>query len=86
MELLGGAVGFEASRRWLPEHALGDQVAQDGVQGIAVAAGRCGQVGDVVVPCGDKAGNAQRYGDPQAPGRGQVEQLVEIGCVVRPVI
>jgi hypothetical protein len=57
-------------------------VAQDGVQGIAVAAGRDGQVGDVVVACGDEAGKAQGGGDPQAPGRGQVEQLVEIGFVV----
>ena len=85
-ELLGCVVAGEPSRCWLPEHAVGDQVAQDGVQGIAVAAGRRGQVGDVVVAFGDELGNAQGGGDHQAPGRGQVEHLVEIGIVVRPVI
>jgi hypothetical protein len=52
------------------------------MQGIAVAAGRGGQVGDVVVARGDEVRKAQRRGDHQAPGCGQVDHLVEIGSVV----
>ena len=80
-ELLGGVVAVEMPGGLLLEDALGDQVAQHGVQGIAIAAGRGGQVGDVVVTLGDEVGDAQGRGDHQAPGRGQVEHLVEVHAV-----
>jgi len=50
----GIALGIEAARGWFAEDAVADQVAQHGVQGILVAAGRDGQVGDVVVTFGDE--------------------------------
>ena len=53
-EFLRGAVVVEAARGWFAEDAVADQVAQHGVQGILVAAGRDGQVGDVVVTFGDE--------------------------------
>ena len=41
-EPFGGAVDCEPSGRFLGEHALGDEVTEDGMEGVAVAAGRRG--------------------------------------------
>ena len=48
------------------------------MQGVGVAAGRGGEVGDIVVTGGDVLGDAQRGGHPQAPRRGQVQHLLEV--------
>jgi len=77
-ELFGGPVAGEPARGLLGEHALGDKVAEDGVQGVRVAAGRGGEVGDAGVAGRDVLGEAKRGGYAQAPGRGQVQHPFEV--------
>jgi hypothetical protein len=69
--LVGGLAG---SRCLLLEDALGHQVAEDGVQDVPVAAGRRGQVGEVMAAFGEEVRDPQGGGGHQAPGRGQVER------------
>jgi hypothetical protein len=61
-------------------------VTEDGVQGIGVAAGRRGELGDFGVASGDVVGDAQGRGHVQAPRGSQVQHLVEVrslfvGCL-----
>ena len=81
-ELLGGPVAGEPAGRFLDEHSLGYEIAEDGVQGISVAAGRLGQAGDVGVAIGDVFGDAQGGRHHEAPRCLQVEHPVQVDAVV----
>ena len=81
-ELLRGLVAGEPAGRFLGEHSLGDQVTEDGVQGVTVAAGRRGEFGYAGTARRDVFGDAQGRGHMEAPGSGQVQHLAEVHSAV----
>jgi hypothetical protein len=86
-ELPGRLVAREPAGRVLREDPAGNEMAEYGVQGIAVAPRRGGQRTDVGVAGGDVLSDAQGSRDMQAPRCGQVQHLLQVHPIPRgPVI
>jgi hypothetical protein len=81
-QVLRRLVARKSPGRVRREHATGNEVAEDGVQGVLVAPGRRGQLTDVMVASRDEFGDVQGSSHSQAPGSRQVQQLVQVHAVI----
>ncbi len=77
-KLVGGPVAGEPAGRFLGEHSSGDEMTEDGMEGVAVTPRCRGEFGDASAARGNMFGDVQGRGHVEAPGGGQVKHPPEV--------
>lgn len=71
-ELAGGVIEFEMAGGGFEEDSLGDEMAEDAVEGFGVGSGGGGEVCNFGVAGVEVFGDAESDGDVEGPGGGEV--------------